>query len=394
MESRVLRLPSGLAADAATGRGVWERSWRSAADAAMEDADLVLAFLPPGEHLERLLAALAERFPQALVVGCEAVTQFAGDRLTNGGTLHQIRFHGGGAAAAQVIPESYDGGADGALPAAFAEHVGGGGGALLFADGLRCPVDRRLRRLRQALKTRGVAGPPAVVGGLASQGEPVSGPGARPFHGRDVVAGGCVALLLSGVRLTTEVVRGWDPASPLYTVTRADGNVLWEIDGEPAVDWFRRFFTVGGATAPLPATAHRFPLIIEGPDPARHGLYRSMRAFDEPAGAVTFWGDLDEGDLVRLGMGNEESLVRRAENLSTAVTGEAPEAAVLVSCVGRERVLGDGAAREVAAVSRALGGAALSGFFSFGEIGPTPAGGPAFYNHTAVLGLLEEEARA
>ena len=115
-----------------------------------------------------------------------------------------------------------------------------------------------------------------------------------------------------------------------------------------------------------------------------------MRSFDEPAGAVTFWGDLATGDRVRLGMGNEQSLVARAGDLAAPGGAPPPEAAVLYSCVGREQVLGERAQREVAAVQRALGGVPLSGFFSFGEIGPTPDGGPAFYNHTAILVLLTE----
>jgi small ligand-binding sensory domain FIST len=107
---------------------------------------------------------------------------------------------------------------------------------------------------------------------------------------------------------------------------------------------------------------------------------------------VTFWGDLATGDRVRLGMGNEESLVARAGDLASLDAAAPPQAAVLYSCVGREQVLGDAAQREVAAVHRALDGVPLSGFFSFGEIGPTPAGGPAFYNHTAILVLLSETA--
>ena len=98
--------------------------------------------------------------------------------------------------------------------------------------------------------------------------------------------------------MRVEVVRGWTPASPVYTVDRAEGNVVHEIDGVPAVEWYRRFFSVDGAMAPMPDTAYRFPLIIEGPAPERRGLYRTMRHFDRPAGAVTYWGAVQTGDQV------------------------------------------------------------------------------------------------
>lgn len=388
MESRVLPLPAPASRSGSEPYGFDGLAGQVAAEG-WQDADLALAFLPPGEHLAAALAALAVALPRATVAGCEAVTQFAGDRLASGGAVHLFRFTAGAGAEAFVVAAQHD--ADAGVVERTAGHLAGGGAVLLFADGLRCPVDRRLARLRSALAASGAAGPPAVAGGLASQAQPLLGVGARPFAGTEIVAGGCVAVLLSGVRAEIEVVRGWDPASPLYRVSGAEGNVLYEVDGQSAADWFRDFFTLDGVLAPLPETAHRFPLIVEGPDRDRRGLYRSLRAFDEPPGAVTLWGDVAVGDAVRLGMGNEESLVERAADLVAVRQQTAPEAAVLFSCVGRQQVLGGGGEREVAAVSGALGGIPLSGLFSFGEIGPTPAGGPAFYNHTAILALLTEE---
>ena len=163
-------------------------------------------------------------------------------------------------------------------------------------------------------------------------------------------------MTLHGFSMRVEVVRGWSPASPVYTVTRAAGGVVHEIDGEPAADWYRRFFTLDGELAPMPAAANRFPLIVEGPRPERQGLYRSMRRFDDPAGTVTFLGDVETGDHVRLGMGNDRSLLRTAARLTA---GPEPEAAILFSCMGREAVLGDRAGDEGAAIRDALGGVPL-----------------------------------
>ncbi|HEX7180633.1 MAG TPA: EAL domain-containing protein [Thermoanaerobaculia bacterium] len=106
-----------------------------------------------------------------------------------------------------------------------------------------------------------------------------------------------------GVSTRAEGMRGGGAASPIYKVTRAEGSVVYEIDGEPATDWYRRLFTIDGELAPMPETANRFPVIVEGPAPERQGLYRSMRFFDEPPGAVTYWETLQTGDQVRLGMG-------------------------------------------------------------------------------------------
>jgi hypothetical protein len=353
------------------------------------DPDLVLGFLPPEDGLADTLAALAGAWPASLRFGCEAVTQFADRDMTTRGSLQLFWFddpdhH----AAIEAITGTHEEPPAPEIVEDLALRLSGSGGALLIVDGLRFPAERFLSDLRGRLPDK----TPLVAGGLASQELPVARLGARVFLQERIYDAACLVVALHGVEMRVEVVRGWSPASPVYTVTRAEGNTIHEIDGEPAVEWYRRFFTIGGTVgnelAPMPDSAWRFPLVVEGPAPERQGLYRSMRAFDDPPGAVTYWGSVQTGDRVRLGMGNDRSLVDTASQLTA---GQVPEAAILYSCIGREVVLGGMAPDEVAGIHRALGGAALSGFFTFGEIGPTPGGGLAFYNQTAILVLLSEE---
>ncbi|MEA2690892.1 MAG: hypothetical protein QOJ16_279 [Acidobacteriota bacterium] len=359
---------------------------RLRAASAPRDPDLVLGFLPPDEHLQGSLRALAAAWPESQRFGCEAVTQFADSVVTQAGSLQLFWFeHPGHGAAIEVLSGSHEAPPGEPEVAGLARRLERAGGGLLLADGVRFPAEDLLGRLAARLPRP----LPLLAGGLASRREParLDAAGARVFYGEEVLPSACLALTWSGVSLRALVVRGWNPASPVYTVTRAAGNVLHEIDGEPATAWYARFFTVAGVLAPLPETAFRFPLILEGPAPERQGVYRTMRAFDDPPGTVTFWGSLRNGDRVRLGMGNDVSLVRTAAGLPA---GAAPEAAILYSCIGREAVLGGMAVDELAAIHGALGGAALSGFFTYGEIGPSASGGLAFYNQTAVLVLLQE----
>jgi hypothetical protein len=380
MRSRTIHLPGGV-------------NPRDLLTAASEEAgrapDFVLAFLPPEEELRDTLAAMTAAWPDALRVGCEAVTQFADAEMTTRGVLqlfwldnprqHQI--------SVEVIPGTHGEPPPPRRVEAVARRIAASDGALLLADGLRFPAERFLGELGRSL----AAMPPLVAGGLASQREPVTRAGARVFTGDRVLPSACLLVTLHGIAMRVEVVRGWSPASPVYTVTRAAGTVVHEIDGEPAVEWYRHFFSVDGEIAPMPESANRYPLIIEGPRPERQGLYRSMRLFGEPAGAVTYWGELETGDHVRLGIGNGASLVRTASELIAGAAGPPPDAAILYSCVGREMVMGGMAGQEVANIHEALGGVALSGFFTFGEIGPTARGNLAYYNHTAILVLLHEE---
>lgn len=377
MRSRTLHLAQGAP----------PREMLDAASAEIGRApDLVLGFLPPEDGLPATLSMLAEAWPGSLRFGCEAVTQFADRDMTTRGSLQLFWFdHPDHNAVVEVVTGTHEEAPAPEVVEDLAQRIAGSDGALLILDGLRFPAERFLSDLRGRLPQGRM---PLVAGGLASQDLPVDGIGARVFFQERIYPAACLAVAFHGVEMRVEVVRGWSPASPVYTVTRAEGNVVHEIDGEPAAGWYRRFFTVGGELAPMPGTAWRFPLIVEGPAPERQGLYRSMRAFDDPPGAVTYWGNVQTGDRVRLGMGNDRSLVDTASQLSA---GQVPEAAILYSCIGRELVLGAMAPDEVSSIHRALGGAALSGFFTFGEIGPTPRGGLAFYNQTAILVLLSEE---
>lgn len=386
MKSRTIQLPEGAYP---------KDLLLAAAEEAGRDPDLALAFLPPEEELRGTLAAMSSAWPDTLRLGCEAVTQLAGGGLAHRGTIQLFwldnPLHH---ASAEVVPGTFGEPPSPRRVESVARRIAGSDGALILADGLRFPTERFLAELRRTLATM----PPLIAGGLASQSEPVNRAGSRVFLGDRVLPSACLVVTLHGVSMRVEVARGWSPASPVYTVTRAEGATVFEIDGGPATEWYRRFFVVGEELAPLPASARRYPLIIEGPSPERQGLYRAMRCFDEPAGAVTFWGEIETGDQVRLGIGNGRSLARAAGDLTTGdsssgqpVAGPAPQAALFCSGVGREVVLDELAGREAAALHEALGGIALSGFFGFGEIGPTPRGNLAFYNQTAILVLLHEE---
>jgi hypothetical protein len=399
MRSRTVHLPAGPCPPEVL----------RAAAAADGQPDLALAFLPPDEHLTANLAVMAALWPGSLRLGCEALSQFAGGTLTTRGTLQLFWWDGPQhGAAVDVIEGSHAAPPPPERAAALARRLAASDGALLLVDGWRFPAESFLAEVRRNLAagegaargrplsrgdSTGQAAPdPRVAGGLASQEGNADGPGAHVFFQERMLPTACLALLFHGVDVRIEVVRGWDPASPIYTVGRAAGNVIFEIDGSSATDWYRRFFTTAdGDLAPMPESAFRFPLIVEGPGPERQGLYRSMNCFDQPPGAVSFWGSVESGDRVRLGMGNDVSLVRTAAELQL---GPPPEAAILYSCVCRQRVLGEAADREVATIHRALGEAALSGFCTSAEIGPTRRGSLALYNHTAILVLLSEKRAA
>lgn len=165
---------------------------------------------------------------------------------------------------------------------------------------------------------------------------------------------------------------GWDPFGPERLVTRSKENVLYELDGQSALELYKKY--LGDQAKDLPASGLLFPLSLrlEGKET---GLVRTILSVDEKAGSMTFAGDVPEGSYVRLMKANFEHLVDGAEGAAgmshEALGKTVPDLAVLISCVGRKLVLKQKVEEEVERVQEVLGKeATLTGFYSYGEICP------------------------
>ena len=354
-------------------------------DASKRRPDLILAFIPPTEHPHEYLRELIQRWPETPIAGCEAVTQFANQHLITHGCIHLFWW------TAPVVPEMVSLSLEPNAPESRIEEMAHRVSSqlkpnstyLILSDGLEFPIDRFLPYMRHHCMNQKIR----LLGGLASQPLDVEEPRSRVFHTRGVLRYGCLFVELPRLEIRYTILRGWDPASPVYTVTRAEHRILYEIDHEPVNHWFERFFTLEGGMAPMPETAYQFPIIIVGPEPERRFIYRSLRSYNHPPGAVTLWGDIKTGEKIRLGIGNGVTLVRKALPIFQTFH---PETVLLFSCVGREVVLGGLAETELQEFYQYLNGVPISGCFTYGEVGPNNEEGPIFFNQTAVvIGLRE-----
>ena len=178
-------------------------------------------------------------------------------------------------------------------------------------------------------------------------------------------------------------------------VTRSAGNVLYELDGEPALQLYRRY--LGEHAAALPASGLRFPLSLRTPG-VEPGLVRTLLAIDDAAQSITFAGDIPEGGFARLMKANFERLIDGATRAARAshvpLAASQPALALLVSCVGRKLVLKQRVEEEVESVRDVLGGAAvLPGFYSYGELAPMlDQTSCQLHNQTMTITTLSEAA--
>ena len=167
---------------------------------------------------------------------------------------------------------------------------------------------------------------------------------------------------------------GWETFGPVREISKADGNILYELDNTKALDIYKKY--LGNRADELPASGLLFPLsmVDDGDDNA--GVIRTILGVDEEEGSITLAGSVDEGKLVRLMHAENEGLVegaRKASALSKKTLKNEisnDSVAVLISCIGRKLVLGDEVDEEIESVEETLGNITVTGFYSNGEICP------------------------
>jgi len=163
---------------------------------------------------------------------------------------------------------------------------------------------------------------------------------------------------------------GWDEFGKERVITKSDKNVLYEIDGDSALDLYKEY--LGTYADELPGSALLFPLSLrlEGSDQT---LVRTILNVDNVNKTMTFAGNLPEGSKVRFMKANFEKLIKASSTAAekSFQTTKAPDLAILISCVGRKLILQERTEDEVIVAKQIFGSdTCITGFYSYGEISP------------------------
>jgi hypothetical protein len=246
----------------------------------------------------------------------------------------------------------------------------------------------------------GVVGPKIpLTGGLAGDSaifeETLVGADCAPRSGRVAAIG----FYGSAIRIGHGSAGGWDEFGPRRRITHSTGNVLYELDGEPALDLYERYLGEDDARG-LPGTALLFPLLIRDAAQPDQDVVRTVLAIDREARSMTFAGDVPEGWVAQLMRGNFDRLAAGAADAARqaraglGASRDRDGLAVLVSCIGRRLLMDQRIMDEVEAAGSELG-SRLSrvGFYSYGEISPHGAAGASqLHNQTMTVTTITEAA--
>lgn len=164
---------------------------------------------------------------------------------------------------------------------------------------------------------------------------------------------------------------GWTPMGAAGVVEENQGNEIRTISGQSAQD-----FMAGQLGKPLGESDLGItPLAAYQAGSLEHFFLRAPSRLHEGSGAVTTFGSVEQGTMVRVCCATRDDVISGVRDVMQGLTAESlgftPSAAIIVSCAGRKWLLGDRGEKELAAFFAQLGySIPLIGFPSFGEISP------------------------
>lgn len=361
---------------------------------------LALVFVTPhfAQFYDRTYAVLSERLEPASLIGCSGGGVIGGREEIEAepavsllaARLPDVRIH-----PFHVKPPLPD--LDG--PPDAWEHMVGMRASdepqfILLADPFSARTDALLAGLDYAFPRA------AKIGGLASG---ATSPGLNAlFLDGEVHTDGAVGAALSGnVVVDTVVAQGCRPVGDLMRVTRCEGNILYELDGEPALNVLQSLFeTLDPQDKQLARTALFIGVLMDefAEKPQGGGfLIRNLIGIDPGSGAVAVGENLQEGMRVRFHLRDAATSAGDLHAMLTAyrqtvASGENPSGAILFSCLGRGVNLYHEPNFDTGVFHQHLGDIPVGGFFCNGEIGPV--GGTTFlHGYTSSFGLFRPRTR-
>ncbi len=344
---------------------------------------------PQFEAVEEFVTHLSSEYPASIVFGCSTSGEIMGNKVTDNSisltaiSLDHTEVRLEEVSLTEVKEDSREAGK--LLCKRLAEddlkHI------LVLSDGLKVNGAELVAGFHEVVSEN-----VSITGGLAGDGP--------DFKKTFIISNGkLVDGVIAGLAFYGDKLKvgfgsqgGWDSFGAERLVTKSDKNILYELDGEPALKLYKTY--LGEKAQDLPGSGLLFPLSLRT-DASTEPVVRTILAVDEENQSMTFAGNLPEGAYVRLMKANIDRLIDGAEGsakISEEIIDTKSQLAILVSCVGRRLVLKQLVEEEVEVVNEILGDQVVTtGFYSYGEIAPFNKFSPcSLHNQTMTITTLAE----
>lgn len=365
-------------------------------NAGVDRADFVLVFatMPHRPRFAALLAEVQRAASTTVLSGCSGAGVIAAGAEVEGGpgvavlAVQSDRLR----AAALVEPAGEDQGREAA--GAIARAMTDSSLLITFTDPAAVRPDVLLQGLAAA-----APGAPAV--GAAASGTPGPG-GSFQFCGRNVATRSIAALRLDGpLRRAVGVTQGCLPVGPPSRVTKAQENVVLELDGRPALDVLRARLPAALGESLGRLGGHLF--VGLPPDAAQSAiddgeyLVRPIFAVDPARGALLLGEEVREGQPLVFVLRDGGAARDDLKSMLARLAAQAPPAdwafGIYFNCAGRGTGLYGFPGVDSAFIGSQFPGLPVVGLFGNAEIAPLK-GVNRLFTFTGVLALVGETAAA
>ena len=374
-----------------THQGVWslEQGWISELSPTEQPCLLLIFGSRDSLKTGDLIKELTARWPKALLLGCSTAGQIRQTELheetviVNAWHFQQTRL--AIAEAELTCPEdSYEIG----MKLSRQLHQPDLAHVLVLAEGLAINGSSLVKGIQAGLSP-GVL----VSGGLAGDGDGFEETVICTSRGVFSHYVAAVGFYGPSLHVGCGSCGGWDPFGVERLITYSKGNELLEMDGQSALALYSKY--LGELASGLPSTGLLFPLEVRQ---GNQTVVRTILGINENRGSLIFTGEVPEGAYARLMKTNYEQLIDGASQAAQHARKPlpiAPQAAILISCVGRKMVLNQRTEEELEAIQHVLGQeTGMSGFYSYGEIAPGIfATESELHNQTMTITLFSERVQ-
>jgi hypothetical protein len=372
---------------------------RDAAKQALENADLekpdfVFMFASVGYDQRSLLRAVREATGGAPLTGCSGEGTISGDYADESNfsvvvmviASDELRWRNGLAtglgddsrATGQMVAQtlSSDLGADAV-------------GLFVFPDGTTVNFDHFFAGLEGNLSSEQFL--PLWGGGA---GDNLALVQTYQYCDDEVVSDGVAYALLSGEAQPASTIGiGYIPIGGERTVTRSRGNVIYEIDGKPALEVLQEYLPDRALADDWGRYVTTFGLCFRAPSYIKDEeyIFRGINSVNKADGSVSLQTEVQEGTSVWMSSRDKETITtgldRMADQIKEELGGNQPKLVFHFDCCSRGKVmLRDQEKLQILRQFRQAVGPEVpwAGFYTYGEIGPVGKHN-CYHTYTAVV---------
>ncbi|MGA1932027.1 FIST N-terminal domain-containing protein [Arcobacter sp. YIC-464] len=201
-----------------------------------------------------------------------------------------------------------------------------------------------------------------------------------------ILTQGAVAVSLNSkdLKICNAYNFNWSPIGIDHEIEEVIGNRVYKISGLKPLDFYEKYLGEYVAKS-LPATGIEFPLIIQ-----KNGIPQARAVIQKHNdGSLSFAGNLNKGDIVKLGFGNVELIMNNPlQSLFNKCSVSGVESFFIYTCMARRRYIPNLIDIEIKPFSKI---ANTSGFFTYGEFYHNEGQNELLNQTLTVVGLSEND---